>query len=86
MLTQKQMTARKKGSGHKSAICTFNLKRIELFLVALMGPEDCGLRSEMWKARKPCRAKTTNAQRKRGKMSNNEDLLAAVLLSGNVDV
>lgn len=37
-----------KGSGHKSAIFTFNLKRIELFLVALMGPKDCGL--EMWKA------------------------------------
>lgn len=39
-----------KGSGHKSAVFTFNLKRIELFLVALMGPKDCGLRSEMWKA------------------------------------
>lgn len=39
-----------KGSGHKSAFFTFNLKRIELFLVALMGPKDCGLRSEMWKA------------------------------------
>lgn len=32
-----------KGSGYKSAIFTFNLKRIYLFLVAFTGPKHCGL-------------------------------------------
>lgn len=39
-----------KGSGYKSAIFTFNLKQIHLFLAAFTGPKDCGLHSEMWRA------------------------------------
>lgn len=65
-----------KGSGYKSAIFTFNLKRIDLFLVAFTGPKDCGLRSEMWRAWN--QSENDNPLRKRGEVSNNEGLLAAV--------